>query len=67
MDRDTRSVAGTLVKSCEGSRFVRLHSNSNLSEMVFSVYCPKVDGKPIEVLQVMLCADDHLIIEYVHV
>lgn len=61
------SVAGTLVKSCTDSRMVRFHMNSEIAKHVFSAVRPNIDSKEIEVLQVMLCGGDNLLVEYRYV
>lgn len=62
------SVAGTIVKSCPESRFVRFHGKSVMSETYFDQAYPhrKVDYQriPIIVLQVMLCADNWMLVEF---
>jgi len=67
------SVAGTLVKSSEKSKFMRFHMNSDLAKMVFHRDKPhkyKAPDYPYEksyivVLQVMLCGDGEFLIEYI--
>jgi hypothetical protein len=64
------SVAGTIVKSCEESRFVRFHMNSELAERIFSTTKPKIssdwNAQEIVVLQVMLCGGDQFLVEYMY-
>lgn len=68
------SVAGTLVKSCEGSKFIRILMTSSQADMFFYPECPHRTknslggiGVKISVLQVMLCANDILLVEYVDI
>ena len=66
------SVAGTIVKSCDKSKIVRVHSNSNLAKTLFDVYNPHIETSRnilgrvnISVLQAMLCANDYLLVEFI--
>lgn len=63
------SVSGTLVKSSEMSKFVRFHKNSNLAKLFFDVEKPRrsqssYNAEEVIVLQVMLCADNEFLVEY---
>jgi len=68
------SVAGTLVKSTKNSKFIRFHMNSGMADTFFNKQRPYIDKSyekysrdnvDIDVLQVMLCGDNQLLVEYV--
>lgn len=66
------SVAGTIVKSCDKSKIVRIHTNSNLAKTLFDVYNPHIETRRniigrvnVSILQVMLCANDYLLVEFI--
>lgn len=63
------SVAGTLVKSCTNSKFIRFHMTSELAKAYFDTISPNngldyAHNKSISILQVMLCGDKEFLIEY---
>lgn len=60
------SVTGTLVKSCKKSKIAMCHQKSVLAQSAFDTNRPKMNDKSIQVLQVMLCGDAELLIEYVY-
>lgn len=66
------SVAGTIVKSCDKSKIVRIRANSVLAQTLFDEYDPYIKRassifgrKGVSVLQVMLCANDYLLVEFI--
>lgn len=75
------SVSGTLVKSTPLSKIIRFHSKSKLAEQYFDSNGPyritveqrgtfpheyKYDVQiPVTILQIMLMANDELLIEYI--
>lgn len=63
------SVAGTLIKSTSESKFMRMHMNSQLAGHVFDKDKPRASthrkAKEIQVLQVMLCANEWLLVEFI--
>lgn len=66
------SVAGTLIKSCEKSKIIHIRANTKIAESLFDTKEPYIasdDGyyrrTKISVLQVMLCANDYLLVEFV--
>jgi hypothetical protein len=65
------SVAGTIVKSCPESKFVRFQGKSPMSETYFNEAKPhrrvNYTQIPIAVLQVMLCADNWMLVEFVDI
>jgi len=58
------SVRGTLVKSHPLSRFIRFHMNSPAAKNMFGFNATYSDI-PITVLQVMLCGEQELLVEYI--
>ena len=66
------SVAGTLIKSTENSKFVRFDMESNLAVWMFDTDCPHRKKQPeypykkteVIILQVMLCGDNQFLVEY---
>lgn len=64
------SVAGTLVKSCNESKFIRFHADSPLADLVFDINRPRIpyqqgsSSSYIQVLQVMLCGGDRFLVEF---
>ncbi len=63
------SVAGTLMKSCPESRVVRFHTNSPMAKTYFDEVNPHrtigYTKKSIMVLQVMLCANEFVLVEFI--
>ena len=69
VDLNFNSVSGTLVKSCNGSRFIRFAKDSEYAAEFFDLHQPHyLSGRkkvPIEVLQVMLCGEGQFLVEYI--
>lgn len=65
------SVAGTIVKSCHESKIVRFQGQSTMSKTYFDEEYPhRTDGYtkiPVAVLQIMLCADNWMLVEFIDV
>lgn len=65
------SVAGTIIKSCPESKFVRFQGKSQMNATYFDEANPhRTDGYrkiSIAVLQVMLCADNWMLVEFMDV
>jgi hypothetical protein len=59
------SVAGTLIKSHKDSKFTRFHLNSSLATRFFDADNPRIGEVNIVVLQVMLCAKEQFLAEYI--
>lgn len=64
------AVSGTLLKSCSESKITRFHMKSKRADCFFNLDKPKNranynSSKEIVVLQVMLCGDQELLVEYV--
>lgn len=59
------AVSGTLIKSHPKSRIVRFHMKSGMADTAFSVKQPKIIGENVVILQVMLCGDKELLVEYI--
>lgn len=67
------AVSGTLIKSCEESKFARVKVGSNSASAFFNEDKPcrlvqgeyyTMDKVPVQVLQVMLCGEGELLVEY---
>ncbi len=58
------SISGTLIKSNAKSKIVRFHMKSPMAEVAFSK-SPRIYEQDVYILQVMLCGDNELIIEYI--
>lgn len=66
------AVSGTLIKSCDESKIIRFHMNSERAKMFFDINNPhsKLENDypyekvKIVVLQVMLCGGDQYLVEY---
>lgn len=62
------SIAGTLAKSHPNSKFIRFHMNSKTADRFFHIDKPyKSDYEYVEVLQVMICAGDNFLVEYIDI
>lgn len=59
------AVSGTLIKSHPKSRIVRFHMKSGMADTAFSVKQPNINGKNVVILQVMLCGEKELLVEYI--
>ncbi len=55
---------GTIGKSDSHTKFTKCHMNSQLSKNIFNEINPKINDKDIEVIQVMVCGNENLIVEY---
>lgn len=58
------AVSGTIIKSHPKSRFIRFHMNSEMARAAFSAQQPKINKDKVVILQVMLCGEKELIVEY---
>lgn len=58
------SVSGTLIKSNPLSKFVCFHQNSTMAEHAFSKE-PYFYNKNVVILQIMLCGEKELLVEYI--
>lgn len=59
-------ATGIIQKATKDSFFLRFHQNSQMALDLFKPK-PKQDGKPIEILQIMLINDSFLIAECVFI
>lgn len=66
------SVGGTLVKSCEESKFARFHMESKLAESFFHLEdpCWKQENYPykrvsVQILQTMICGGNYFLVEFI--
>ncbi len=65
------SVSGIMAKSCPESKFVRFHQSSKTADTFFDKNKPyRTTGegygtRNITVLQVMLCADNNFLVEFI--
>ena len=55
---------GLMVKSCSGSKFIQFQYNSPLANKFLGKDTPMIQGKPIQVLQLMLSFNDYYVVEY---
>lgn len=58
------AVSGTLTRSHPKSKFVHFHIKSRFAEHIFSTY-PTMNKDAITVIQIMLCGEGVLLVEYV--
>ena len=65
------SVSGIMAKSCPESKFVRFHQNSTSAGTYFDSNRPYratgrgYETRDITVLQVMICADNNFLVEFI--
>jgi len=62
---NVHSVSGTLIKSHPKSRIVRFHMTSGMANAAFDVRQPEINHEKVVILQVMLCGDKELLVEYI--
>jgi len=62
------AVSGTILKSHSKSRITRCHMKSPMAGYLFDDSYPTLrkNGKGIVVLQVMLCGDSEMLVEYIY-